>query len=277
MLCDAYLQLGQVKMAALADPSDTASVESALDDLDAGLAICADSQALSAQLDLANRFLLAVAAQSSEDFDTVVQELAPVVAAKPDYANDHARHMLYVGLVKRGDIRYESGDLDGALEDYQQALALGEPDSLDAASRLSTALGKLVSERPSAIPQTDEVPTRPDYRFAAPNLIGPPNDALFRGEYTIIILEWESVGELAGDEYYDVTVMHFVGGEPRYWGGPVRGTQWQVPVEVGLGEAANDRFYWWVTVRRAHTAPGPDQLDRALSPPSDARTFYWAE
>jgi hypothetical protein len=184
--------------------------------------------------------------------------------------------MLYVGLAKRGDIRQQSGDLNGALEDYQQALALDEPDTLNVASRLDTLLAKLGGEGSSPIPQTDETPTRTVYKYAAPTVIGPPNEALFQGEYTVIMLEWEPVGVLAGDEYYDVTVMHLVGGEPRYWGGPVRETQWQVPVEAGLSEAANDRFFWWVTVRRADTAPGPDQLDQALSPRSDVRTIYWA-
>jgi hypothetical protein len=91
------------------------------------------------------------------------------------------------------------------------------------------------------------------------------------------LLVWEPVGTLADDEYYDVTVMHYVADEPQYWGGAIKETQWQVPVEAGFHKAGNDRFYWWVTVRRANTSPGPDQLDLALSPPSDARTFYWGE
>jgi outer membrane protein assembly factor BamD (BamD/ComL family) len=277
MLCDAYLQRGQVQVDSQSDPSDTRSIASALRDFETGLAICPDNQTLSAQQDHAKRFLSAAKAQASEDFDTMVQELGPVVDANPDYANDHAREMLYVGLVERGDIRQQSGNLNGALDDFQQALALDDTDSLDAASRLDTVLGELGAERPPAIPQSDGTPTRPAYKYAAPTLFGPPNDAVFRGEYTVITLEWEPIRALAEDEYYDVTVMHFVGEEPHYWGGPVRETQWQVPKEAGLGEAANDRFYWWVTVRRANTAPGPDQLDLSLSPRSDARVFYWAE
>ena len=276
ILCDAYFQLGQAQVADLADPSDMASIESALEDLEAGLTICPDNQALAAQRDYAKSFLLAASAEAGGDLDTLIRELTPVVAAQPDYANGHARQMLYVGLAKRGDIRQQSGDLNGALEDYQQALALDEPDTLNVASHLDTLLAKLGGEGSSPIPQTDETPTRTVYKYAAPTVIGPPNEALFQGEYTVIMLEWEPVGVLAGDEYYDVTVMHLVGGEPRYWGGPVRETQWQVPVEAGLSEAANDRFFWWVTVRRADTAPGPDQLDQALSPRSDGRTIYWA-
>jgi outer membrane protein assembly factor BamD (BamD/ComL family)/predicted Ser/Thr protein kinase len=277
MLCDAYLQRGQMQVANQADTSDINPIESALEGFEAGLAICPNNQALSAQQDYAKGFLLAIKAQTSEDFDTAIQELAPVVADEPNYANDHARQILYAELVKRGDIRQQSGNLNGALQDYQQALALHEPDSLNVASRLDTVLEKLGIEQPPAIPQIGETPGRTDYKYAAPTLIGPPTDELFRGKYTVIMLEWEPVGVLVGNEYYDVTVMHYVGEEPRYWGGPVRGTQWQVPEEVGLGEAANDRFYWWVTVRRADTAPSPGQLDRALSPPSDARIFYWAE
>jgi tetratricopeptide (TPR) repeat protein/predicted Ser/Thr protein kinase len=276
MLCDAYLQRGQVKVDSQANPSNTHPIESALKDFEAGLAICPDNETLSDQQTYAKKYLSAVKAQKSEDFDTMVQELGPVIDANPDYANDHARQVLYTGLVERGDIRQQSGNLNGALADYQQALTLDDTDSLDAASRLDAVLRELGGERPPT-PLTDGTPTRPAYKYAAPTLIGPPNDALFRGEYTIITLEWEPVGALAEDEYYDVTVMHFVGEEPHYWGGPVRETQWQVPDEVGLGEAANDRFYWWVTVRKANTAPNPDQLDLPLSPRSDALIFYWAE
>jgi hypothetical protein len=111
--------------------------------------------------------------------------------------------------------------------------------------------------------------------YAAPTLVGPDNEAHFHGEFVPVLLEWGSIGTLADDEYYDVTVMHYVGDEPRYWGGPVKETHWQVPVEAGFGQAGNDRFYWWVTVRRANTAPGPGQLDKPLSPSSDVCTFYW--
>jgi tetratricopeptide (TPR) repeat protein len=276
MLCDSYLQRSQVQMANLADPSDMASIEAALEDLETGLTICPDNLALDAQRDYARSLLLAAKAEEEGDLDTLIRELTPVVAAQLDYANGHARRMLYMGLAKRGDIHQQSGDLDGALEDYQQALALNGPDSLNVASRLDTLLAKLGGAPPSPIPQPDETPIGNVYKYDAPTLISPPLDALYRGEHTVITLEWEPVGVLAADEYYDVTVMHLVGEEPRYWGGPVRETQWRVPVEAGLGKAANDRFFWWVTVRQADTAPGPDGLDQALSPRSDTRTIYWA-
>ena len=277
LLCDAYLQRGRARVGSYSDESNQATLESALEDFEAGLAICPDDQALSAQKDYAKGFLLALKAQESDDFDAVIQELAPVVADEPGYVDDQARQLLYQSLVKRGDVRQRDGNLSGAFEDFEQALALDETDSLNAASRRDDLLDELGGELPSATLQTVGTPTRTVLKYAAPTLLGPEDGALYRGEYTVIILQWEPVGELAADEYYDVTVMHYVGEEPRYWGGPVRETQWQVPVEAGLGEAANDRFYWWVTVRQAETASGPDQLDKALSPSSDSRVLIWSE
>jgi outer membrane protein assembly factor BamD (BamD/ComL family)/predicted Ser/Thr protein kinase len=277
LLCDAYLQRGREQVGSYSDESDKASIESAQRDFEEGLAICQNEPVLSDEQRYANSFLIALEAEQSGDFDTVVQELAPIVAAEPDYANGQARQMLYTNLVKRGDTRQRAGNLIGAFKDYQQALALEEPDSLDAAARRDVILGELGGELPPTTLQTVGTPTPVAYKYYAPTLVGPENDALYRGEYTVIILQWAPVGALAADEYYDVTIMHYVGEEPRYWGGSVTETQWQVPVEAGLGEAANDRFYWWVTVRQRDTAPGVDQLDLALSPRSDARAFIWAE
>ncbi len=277
MVCNAYLQRGQTRVADLDLAAGTTSIEAALQDFEMGLAICPHEQTLSVQQDYANGFLLASRAQALDDFDTVIQELMPIVTAEPDYANGNARHILYVVSGKRGDVRQEAGDLSGALSDYEQALAWDQADSLDVSLRHSQVLQKRSAGTPSATKQPTQVPAQPTLKYAAPTLVSPSHEALFHGEYTAIVLSWEPVGVLALDEYYDVTVMHYVGEEERYWGGPVRETQWQVPVEAGLGQAANDRFYWWVTVRQANTTSGQGQLDLALSPPSDTRIFYWSE
>lgn len=277
ILCDAYLQRGRAQVASQPEGLDKNSIASAIKDFEAGLAICPGDQSLSTQQTYAAGLLAALEAQDSEDFDSVVEELTLVVAAEPDYANSHARQMLYLGLVERGEIRRRNGNLTDALQDYRRALALGEPDSLDAASRQAEVLEMLGSDSLPGIPQPEKTPNRPSFKYGAPILASPPDGALFQGKFTVILLQWEPVVALAEDEYYDVTIMHYVGEEPRYWGGPLWVTQWQVPVEAGLGEAANDRFYWWVTVRKANTASGPGQLDLALSPASDARTFYWSE
>lgn len=271
LLCDAHLQRGRVRLGDQVEGSDTTAVEAALEDFEEGLLVCPNQPALSAQADFANRFILALQAQALEDWDTLVEELTPILTAEADYANQRAASMLYTALVKRGELRQQAGDLAGALEDFTQAVALDEGDSLGATARRDEIL------RQTSAPQPGQTLTRPAFKYAQPAIAGPQDGALYRGEFTSIALQWQPVGVLAGDEYYDVTVMHYQGEEARYWGGAVRDTSWQVPVEAGLGQAANDRFYWWVTVRQANTAPGPGQLDLALSPPSETRTFYWAE
>ncbi len=277
MLCDAYLQRGQLRVAGHAGESDMASIEAALQDFEAGLAICRDDQSLSVQRGYASSFLLALKAYASEEWDEVIHDLTPALAAESDYANSNARHLLYVAFVKRGDTRLQAGDSAGALADYESAVAMDENDSLDAAARRMKVLEGAGDATPSATPRPTQTPVGPTYKFVAPALVGPQDEALFQGEFTPILLEWEPVGALADDEYYDVTVMHFVGEQEQYWGAALRETQWQVPVEAGFGEAANDRFYWWVTARRANTAPEPGQLDLALSPVSETRSFYWSE
>jgi outer membrane protein assembly factor BamD (BamD/ComL family)/predicted Ser/Thr protein kinase len=277
MLCDAYLQRGRARVAGYQGASDMTSIEAALQDLKAGLAICPDSQALAAQQRYANTFLLALKAQELKDHTKLIHELTPVVTDEPGYANGNARSMLYNALVARGDIYQQAGNFVGALSDYEQALALGGTDALDATSRRNQVLAKLNSGTPPATPQPGETSVATTYRHAAPMLISPQNEALFQGEFTSVVLQWELVGQLAQDEYYDITVMHYEGDEPRYWGGAVRETQWQVPVEAGFRKAGNDRFHWWVTVRRSNTASGTGELDLAASPPSDTRIFYWGE
>jgi hypothetical protein len=272
MLCAAHLERGQGQIAGFTETAGTAPIQVARKDFEAGLAICPSDTVLSAQQAQAGDFLNALKAKASEDWGTVIRELTPVVAAEPDYAQGSARRMLYVALVTRGDALRQANDLEGALADYTQALALGEIDTLDAAVRRDEAQAALATPQAGRAPEAK--PTSA-FKYSAPALVGPDNEARFAGQFLPVVLEWKSVGKLAADEYYDVTIMHFVGDEPRYWGGPVKETTWRVPVEAGFGQAGNDRFQWWVTVRKAGTAPGPGKLDQGLSPASEVRTFYW--
>jgi len=116
-------------------------------------------------------------------------------------------------------------------------------------------------------------------KYDPPVLLNPPTDGFFAGPLTEVFLEWEPVGELAEDEYYDVAIMHIFADQPRYLGSvATRETRAQIKAaDIGVGEAGGDRFYWWVTVRKANTAPLPGQLDLAISPRSETKTFIWVE
>jgi tetratricopeptide (TPR) repeat protein len=275
ILCDAYLQRGRSGIAGYTEASGIASIEATLKDFDAAQAICPDNVPLSVQQNHAKSFLRAVEARAKNDNETVIQELSPIVADESGYAGGSARRLLYRVLVERGDDRRQADDLVAALADYEQALALGENDSLDVAARREQVLSQLGGSGQLATPRPGETAAATTYKYAAPALANPQNDAVFQGQFTVILLKWEPVGSLASDEYYDVTVMHFEADKPQYWGGAVDGTEWQVPPEAGYGNAANDRFFWWVTIRRKNTASGPGQLDLAVSPSSETRTFYW--
>jgi tetratricopeptide (TPR) repeat protein len=277
ILCDAYLQRGRTGIAGYTEASGIASIEATLKDFDAARAICPDNVSLSVQQSHAQSFLHAVEARAESDNKTVIQELSPIVADESDYAGGSARRLLYRALVERGDDRRQADDLMGALADYEQALALDENDSLDAAARREQVLSSMRAGGLSTTPQPGETATAPTYKYAAPALVSPQNESVFQGQLTEIVLKWDPVGSLASDEYYDVTVMHYQADKPQYWGGSVDATEWQVPPEAGYANAANDRFFWWVTVRRKNTASGPGQLDLAVSPPSDTRTFYWGD
>jgi len=272
MLCSAHLQRGQGHIAGFTEAAGTAPIQVARKDFEAALTLCPNDAALSAQQTQAGHFLNALRAKASEDWSTVIRELTPVVSAEPDYAQGGARRMLYVALVTRGDALRQANDLQGALADYTQALGLGEMDTLDAAVRRDEVQASLTTPQAG---QTPEARPTSAFKYPAPTLVGPDNEARFAGEFLPVVLEWQPVGKLAADEYYDVTIMHYVGDEPRYWGGPVTETTWRVPVEAGFGVAGNDRFQWWVTVRKKGTSTGEGKLDQGLSPASEVRSFYW--
>jgi tetratricopeptide (TPR) repeat protein len=274
MLCAAHLQRGQGQIAGFTESAGAAPIQVARKDFETAMALCPNDKALSDQQAQAGHFLNALRAKASEDWNTVIGELTPVVAAEPDYAQGGARRMLYVALVTRGDTLRQANDLQGALADYTQALSLEETDTLDATVRRDEAQASLGTPQVGQAPEAKPAPTSA-FKYPAPTLVGPEDGAHFSGEFVSVVLEWQPVGELAEDEYYDVTVMHYVGDEPHYWGAPVKETSWRVPVEAGFGQAGNDRFKWWVTVRKDGTAPGPDKLDQGLSPGSEVRTFYW--
>jgi hypothetical protein len=110
-----------------------------------------------------------------------------------------------------------------------------------------------------------------------PKLLNPPNDIVFAGRlFQEAYVEWEPVGQLAPDEYYDLTLMYIFADEPKYRGMSTTETRVKLEADViGVGEAGGDRFYWWVTVRKANSAPSSDSIDLPLSPRSEARTFVW--
>ena len=105
----------------------------------------------------------------------------------------------------------------------------------------------------------------------------PPDGTIFTsGEFEKLILEWEGPEELAEDEYYDVTVLHFFDEEAVYWGTNTQETQLELSPTIGYNRADKDIFHWFVTIRRVQSI---DEEGKPDGPPislrSDAWTFTW--
>lgn len=113
--------------------------------------------------------------------------------------------------------------------------------------------------------------------FPAPRLTGPENGHKFlEGKAATIILQWERVGPLVENEWYQVILSFFKLGEIQYEGDRIKETEWQVP-EYFYGQADQPEraHYWNVTVIQVDKAPDGNETSIERSPPSETWTFYW--
>ena len=113
-------------------------------------------------------------------------------------------------------------------------------------------------------------------RYPAPTLVAPGNGASFHGEGAMILLTWEAVGELKGNEYYHVSLRYMQQDQPQFQGTWTQATEWRVP-EWLYGQADQGRFEWDVTVRQENAMRGDTKEGPALSPKSETRFFLWTE
>ncbi len=140
----------------------------------------------------------------------------------------------------------------------------------------------LPTATPTRVPPTSTptpTPTEPPaFKYEAPHLITPVDQAEFRGINTEIRLQWEPVGSLAEDELYTISVR-FVGreGQIEYRGDRVREkTTWRVPEEYhNIASLTERTFEWDITVVREVINPDGSVEGIPLSPTSETRVFYW--
>lgn len=123
---------------------------------------------------------------------------------------------------------------------------------------------------PGETPTAGPAPTAV-YEFAAPNLLNPPDGAVFEGAEDIL-LNWSSVGLLGDDTWYVVRVWSDDPDLPAIADGWTRTTHWRIPASSQPpANAASHTFHWTVTVMRAREGQEPT----AISPTSATRTFEW--
>jgi hypothetical protein len=117
--------------------------------------------------------------------------------------------------------------------------------------------------------EPSDTPT-PAFVYEAPVLLEPLDEGVVGG--VIAILKWESVGELAEDEWYTVRLIFLQQGQPVYEGDRVKALEWRVPDRFFYqadGPALEYRWYVFVERQNAHGSA------TQLSPESEEFSFQW--
>ncbi len=130
---------------------------------------------------------------------------------------------------------------------------------------------------PTATPVPAVVPPPPSptptigFKYPAPKLISPADGYRFI-QGNNIHLQWEPVGELAGNEQYAVRLIYKHNTEIVYRGINTKETTWTIPQEL-YRDADGPEFdhEWYVYVE----AVQPDGTGKAVSPDSEHRHFTW--
>ncbi|MBE7551476.1 MAG: protein kinase [Anaerolineales bacterium] len=297
LLCDAYAARGLETLGNIASKDKQTEVKTALADFEAGAKACPRRTDLRDQAERATAYLEALDTPPS-DPESLIRILTPVVAVEPDYAGGDAKNLLYTAYLTRGDTRRESAEIVGALSDYEAALGLNVDDPSTAQTRRAELLlsfsqqpaqptpqpfetkepagSQVESSTPTPEPAPSKTPEAVALKYGEPGLVEPADDAFFAGRLTKVFLEWEPVGQLASDEYYDLTIQYIFGNDFVYWGTATTETRVQIPPDIGVGRAGGDRFRWYVTVRKANTAAfSKNNIDLPVSLQSKIRTFVW--
>jgi tetratricopeptide (TPR) repeat protein len=136
-----------------------------------------------------------------------------------------------------------------------------------------TPITIVVTATPAPTPTPTPFPTP---RFPAPRLIGPENGhTFFAGDAARIILQWEPVGTLAWNEWYQIVLMFFKP-EIQYTGNRIKETEWLVPEYLhGQADQPEGAYYWNVTIVQVNQDPGGKETSIDQSLPSETWTFYW--
>jgi len=226
--------------------------------------LCPDDIVLSRDRHLAGIYLEALQAWEQRDWDTAIDRLIKISDLRPLYLKTILPEQLYQAFIQRGQGRLKEGDSAGAEEDFRNALEVAVKDRTAAQEALDMLLDV---ERP-----------RPKY--PNPDLVSPADEEnIGGGEGAVFYLEWEAVPNLAEDEFYNITIMHFENGVPTYWGDGVREPRQRIDRVVGkfmgFGKADHGEFFWWVIVQR-DADPNDGRMDGPdISPESEHRKFTW--
>ncbi|HEX9921340.1 MAG TPA: hypothetical protein VGD99_01640, partial [Anaerolineae bacterium] len=139
------------------------------------------------------------------------------------------------------------------------------PTPTDTATPTSTPSTATATQSPSPTPTL------------VPQLVGPDNNAVFRGASPLPRLEWEVIEGLGPDERYVVMLSSLENNQlspyPRQW---FSSTSWEVPIDIfhqaePPADSLKRGFQWQVVL--AQVSDG--RIIKELGEPSETRTFTW--
>ena len=117
--------------------------------------------------------------------------------------------------------------------------------------------------------EPSDTPT-PGFEYEAPVLLEPLDEGVVSG--VMAILKWESVGELADDEWYAVRLIYLQQGQPVYEGDRMKAVDWRVPDRFFYqADGPALEYRWYVFVERQNADGSATQL----SPESEEFSFRW--
>lgn len=128
----------------------------------------------------------------------------------------------------------------------------------------------------SATPGPTPTPTLPP-PYPAPNLLLPPNGAVFDLANDVVSLQWASIGTLRNNEAYFIIVEDITEGLGRKLNEYATDTKLIVPVSFRPQDAKPHLFSWQVvTVRQTGTDDQGKTIWSEAGTPSQMRYFIWS-
>ncbi len=303
MLCDSYYR----QATNLSQNVDIKGLQAALALLDKALEICpSHTEILSEKTTLGDYLKIVVDLRDSK-WNEVFDQIGALEQTISKESDARLRKILYKAYLSFGQKREEEGNPAAALLHYQKAASVPGVDRSEAERKVSelneqlvtptlaptpqsgspVALGPTPTSRPTVSPTLSPSPSAEPIAvagqektvryYSAPKLTAPADATIFTsGRFEKIRLEWEGPEELAEDEYYDVTVLHFFDGKEVYWGTNTKEPFLELSPTIGYGQADKDIFHWFVTIRRAERIDDQGKPDGPpISLRSNAWTFFW--
>jgi len=120
-------------------------------------------------------------------------------------------------------------------------------------------------------------PATPASKYETPFLLWPKDGQVFQGPEAAIMLSWASVGILARDEWYLVTIRYDTGEEIKSLTEWTKATSWHLPASLYPPAERKGRLFQWDVVVIRKTAPtiAGTAEGIVLSPKDDPRNFTW--